>query len=153
MAWQIRFDDASKKDLAKLDRPVAKRITEFLRTRVTVLEDPRSLASALHDPTLGGFGSTALATIGLFAVIEDSALRVLVVKNWQPTGDLSMIPKTTHKKAASLRLFCVLAQALFVFDFSELGVHDIVRWFGFGRRTSAFSFCAGLCKQGLGGLH
>lgn len=34
MAWQIKFDDASKKDLAKLDKQIAKRITEFLRERV-----------------------------------------------------------------------------------------------------------------------
>lgn len=44
MAWQIKFDDASKKDLAKLDKQIAKRITEFLRERVAVLDDRAALA-------------------------------------------------------------------------------------------------------------
>lgn len=53
MAWQIKFDDASKKDLAKLDKQIAKRITEFLRERVAVLDDPRSIGEALKGSKLG----------------------------------------------------------------------------------------------------
>jgi predicted transcriptional regulator len=39
LAWQIELDDAAKKDLAKLDKPVAKRITAFIRERLAVLDD------------------------------------------------------------------------------------------------------------------
>ena len=34
LAWQIEFEDAALKELAKLDKPVARRIVTFLRERV-----------------------------------------------------------------------------------------------------------------------
>jgi mRNA interferase RelE/StbE len=48
LVWRIELDDAAKKDLAKLDKPIAKRITTFLRERVAMLDDPRSIGAALH---------------------------------------------------------------------------------------------------------
>lgn len=49
MAWQIEFDDAAKKDLAKLDKQSARRLIYFFRERFAVL-DP---ASTLSAPALG----------------------------------------------------------------------------------------------------
>ena len=56
MVWQIQFDDASIKDLAKLDKPVARRITVFLRERVALLDDRRSIGEALKGSKLGELG-------------------------------------------------------------------------------------------------
>ena len=53
MAWRIELDDAAKKDLAKLDKPVAKRITAFIRERLALLDDPRSIGDALKGSRLG----------------------------------------------------------------------------------------------------
>ena len=53
MAWRIELDDAAKKDLAKLDKPIAKRITTFIRERLAVLDDPRSIGDALKGSRLG----------------------------------------------------------------------------------------------------
>ncbi|ACX96453.1 type II toxin-antitoxin system RelE family toxin [Halothiobacillus neapolitanus] len=80
MAWQIEFDDASKKDLAKLDKQIARRITEFLRERVTVLDDPRSIGEALKGSKLGAFWKYRVGDYRIIASIEDGALRILVVK-------------------------------------------------------------------------
>ena len=80
MAWQIKFDDASKKDLAKLDKQIAKRITEFLRERVAVLEDPRSIGEALKGSKLGEFWKYRVGDCRIISTIEDGALRILVVK-------------------------------------------------------------------------
>ncbi|MDP2266791.1 MAG: type II toxin-antitoxin system RelE/ParE family toxin, partial [Thiobacillus sp.] len=55
MAWLIEIDDAAKSDLAKLDRQIARRITAFLRERVAVLDDPRSIGEALKGSRLGEF--------------------------------------------------------------------------------------------------
>ena len=55
MVWQIKFDDAARKDLAKLDKQIARRITTFLRERVAVLDDPRSIGDALKGSQLGDF--------------------------------------------------------------------------------------------------
>ena len=80
MAWQIKFDDASKKDLAKLDKQVAKRITDFLRERVSVLDDPRSIGEALKGAKLGEFWKYRVGDYRIISNIEDDALRILVVK-------------------------------------------------------------------------
>jgi len=47
------LDAKAEKDLGKLDKVVAKRITKFLRERVAVLDDPRSIGEALTGPRLG----------------------------------------------------------------------------------------------------
>ena len=55
MVWRIEFEDAALKELAKLDKPVARRILAFLRERVADLEDPRSVGEALKGSRLGDF--------------------------------------------------------------------------------------------------
>ena len=78
MAWRIEFDEAAEKELAKLDRQVARRIVKFLRERVT--EDPRSVGEALKGSTLGAFWKYRVGDYRIIASIEDGALRVLVVR-------------------------------------------------------------------------
>ena len=80
MAWQIKFDDASMKDLAKLDKQIARRITEFLRERVAVLDDPRSIGEALKGSKLGVFWKYRVGDYRIISSIKDGALRILVVK-------------------------------------------------------------------------
>lgn len=53
MAWRIELDAAAIKELAKLDKPIAQRITAFLRERLAVLDDPRSIGEALKGARLG----------------------------------------------------------------------------------------------------
>jgi mRNA interferase RelE/StbE len=80
LAWQIEFGDAAKKDLAKLDRPVAKRIITFLRERVVALNDPRSVGEALKGSKLGEFWKYRVGDYRVICHLEDSQLRVLVVR-------------------------------------------------------------------------
>ena len=80
MAWQIEFDDASQKELAALDRQIAKRITAFLRERVAVLDDPRSIGEALKGSRLGIYWKYRVVDYRVIANIEDGALRILVVR-------------------------------------------------------------------------
>ena len=80
MAWRIEFEDAALKELAKLDKPVARRILAFLRERVAVLDDPRSVGEALKGSKLGEFWKYRVGDYRIVAHIEDGALRVLVLK-------------------------------------------------------------------------
>lgn len=80
MAWRIEIDEAAKKDLAKLDKPVARRITAFLRERVCSLDDPRSIGEALKGSKLGDFWKYRVGDYRIIASIEDGELRILVVK-------------------------------------------------------------------------
>lgn len=80
MAWRIDFDEEAFKDLAKLDKQVARRITAFLRERVASLEDPRSIGEALKGSKLGEFWKYRVGDYRIIASIEDGALRILVVR-------------------------------------------------------------------------
>ena len=80
MAWRIEFEDAALKELAKLDKPVARRILAFLRERVAVLDDPRSVGEALKGSRLGDFWKYRVGDYRVIAHIEGAALRILVLK-------------------------------------------------------------------------
>ncbi len=80
MVWRIEFDDKAKKDLATLDKAIAKRITTFLRERVAKLDDPRGIGDALKGSRLGAFWKYRVGDYRVIASIEDGALRILVVR-------------------------------------------------------------------------
>lgn len=80
MAWRIEFEDAALKELGKLDKPVARRILAFLRERVAVLEDPRSIGEALKGSKLGEFWKYRVGDYRIITNIEDGVMRVLVLK-------------------------------------------------------------------------
>jgi mRNA interferase RelE/StbE len=80
LAWLIKFDDKAKKDLAAIDKAAAKRITQFLRERVSQLDDPRSIGEALKGSKLGAFWKYRVGDYRIISDIEDGALRILVVR-------------------------------------------------------------------------
>ena len=80
MAWRIDFDEDAFKDLSRLDRQVARRITAFLRERVAPLEDPCSIGEALKGSKLGEFWKYRVGDYRIIASIEDGAVHILVVR-------------------------------------------------------------------------
>jgi mRNA interferase RelE/StbE len=79
LAWRIELTATAAKQLAKLDKNDARRITSFLRQRVAVLDDPRSSGKALTGP-LGGFWRYRVGDFRVICEIQDGALRVLVIE-------------------------------------------------------------------------
>ncbi|MDD4966961.1 type II toxin-antitoxin system RelE/ParE family toxin [Halothiobacillus sp.] len=80
MAWLIEIDAKAKKELASLDKTIAKRITAFLRERVAMLDNPRSIGEALKGSKLGDLWMYRVGDYRVIASIEDGALRILVVR-------------------------------------------------------------------------
>ena len=80
MAWRIEFEDAALKELSKLDQQVARRILTFLRERVAVLDDPRSVGEALKGSRLGEFWKYRVGDYRIITNIEDGVMRILVLK-------------------------------------------------------------------------
>ena len=79
MGWLIKIDDATQKDLAKMDKPLAKRIIAFLRQRVSVLDNPRSIG----EPLKSSHGELWRYRVGDYRVvcqIRDSETRILVLR-------------------------------------------------------------------------
>ena len=80
MPWRIEFADSAARQLRKLDRQTARRLTSFLRERVSVAKDPRSLGAALKGDELGQFWKYRVGDFRLIAEIKDKELRVLIVR-------------------------------------------------------------------------
>ena len=79
MAWRIEFDRSAERELAKLDPVAAKRILTFLRHRVSPLDDPRVIGTALKGAKLGYLWRYRVGDFRAIVGIEDHALRILVV--------------------------------------------------------------------------
>ena len=80
MVWAIEFDEAAKKELAKLDRQVARRLLDFLTQRVISLNDPRSVGQALKGSKLGEFWKYRVADFRIIANIQDQKMIILVLR-------------------------------------------------------------------------
>ena len=79
LAWQIELTDSARKQLSKLDRTTAKRITTFLRERVAGSDNPRSRGKALTGP-LGDLWRYRVGDDRIVCDIRDDTLRVLVIR-------------------------------------------------------------------------
>jgi len=80
LAWLIKIDEGAKKDLAKLGKPVAKRVTSFLKNRLQKLTDPRSIGEALKGKKFGELWKYRVGDFRIIAKIEDKQLLILVVR-------------------------------------------------------------------------
>ena len=79
MAWQIEFDAAALKDLKKLDREAAQRLTTYLRKRVAPLDDPRSIGAALKGSQFGELWRYRVGDYRIICQIRDKELVILAV--------------------------------------------------------------------------
>ena len=79
MAWQIEVSDTAKKQLAKMGRVEAKRITAFLRLRVASLDDPRQLGGPLQGAHFAGLWRYRVGDYRILVDIQDQIVTVIVV--------------------------------------------------------------------------
>lgn len=79
MAWRIELTETANKQLAKLDKVEARRITKFLRERLAATDNPRNTGKALSGP-LGGLWRYRVGDCRLICEIQDGVLCVLVLK-------------------------------------------------------------------------
>jgi mRNA interferase RelE/StbE len=78
--WSIEFEKDAEKDLKRLDQVVQRRIVKFLRERVAVLENPRSIGQALSGSTLGDYWKYRVGDYHIIVDIQDRRLCVQVVR-------------------------------------------------------------------------
>ncbi|MHB1291213.1 MAG: type II toxin-antitoxin system RelE family toxin [Sulfuricella sp.] len=79
MVWRIEVSETAEKQLGKLDRPVAKRIRAFLRERIAMLDDPRSIGDALKGSELGEFWKYRVGDWRLICQIKDKQIVITVI--------------------------------------------------------------------------
>lgn len=79
MAWTIDYTDTAKDQLRRLDKPLARRIADYMDERVANMDNPRNIGKALTGP-LGGLWCYRVGDCRVICDIQDGALRVLVVQ-------------------------------------------------------------------------
>jgi mRNA interferase RelE/StbE len=80
LAWLIEFEKEAEKELKKLDKQVARRIVKFLRERLAVLDNPRSIGEALTGSTLGDYWKYRVGDYRIIADIQDARVCVQVIR-------------------------------------------------------------------------
>ena len=79
MVWRIDLTDTAAKQLSKLGKVEAKRITAFLRERIAAVDNPRSTGKALTG-AMGGLWRYRIGDYRAICEIQDAIVTVLVVK-------------------------------------------------------------------------
>ena len=89
LSW--RFTASAVKQLSKLDKNEARRITTFLRQRIGTLGDPRTLGKPLNGPLLGEFWRYR---VGDYRITVTSKTRPCRSRHrdWQPSRYLPVGP-------------------------------------------------------------
>jgi mRNA interferase RelE/StbE len=78
LAWTIRLTDTARKQLAKLDPQVARRIARFL-SRLAKTDDPRSLGHTLKGEELGEYWRYRVGDYRILCDIRDAELVILTL--------------------------------------------------------------------------
>ena len=79
MAWAIEYAKSARDQLRKLDKPVARRIADFMDERVALLDDPRQIGKALKGP-LGDLWRYRVGDYRLICDLQDGLLTVLILQ-------------------------------------------------------------------------
>jgi mRNA interferase RelE/StbE len=80
MARKIEFAPEAARELARLDKPVIRRILKFLHERSCRLDDPRSVGSALKGAKFGELWKYRVGDYRIISRIEDKRLLILVLR-------------------------------------------------------------------------
>ena len=79
MSWKIEFVAAAAKELNAIGATQASRIVKFLSTRLSKLDDPRSIGEALRG-RLGQLWKYRIGDYRIIADIQDKKVLILVVR-------------------------------------------------------------------------
>jgi mRNA interferase RelE/StbE len=79
LTWAIDYTQTARNQIKKLDRPVSKRILDFMDNRVAKQEDPRALGKPLSGP-LGTLWRYRVGDYRILCEIQHSAVRILVIR-------------------------------------------------------------------------
>jgi mRNA interferase RelE/StbE len=78
LAWTIEINRPASADLKNLDRPVARRVVQFLRERIAPAKDPRLQGKALRGE-VAGLWRCRVGDYRIVCHIEDKNATILVV--------------------------------------------------------------------------
>jgi mRNA interferase RelE/StbE len=78
--WNIKFDEALEKQIKKIDLTNRKRIFDFLRNRVALLDNPRTISEPMKGNQFSGLCRYRVGDYRIICRIEDETVTILVVR-------------------------------------------------------------------------
>lgn len=79
MAWTIELTTSAERALKKLDRQVARRIADFIDTRLNGTDDPRQTGKPLHG-SLDRYWGYRVGDYRLICELKDHVLTIVLVE-------------------------------------------------------------------------
>lgn len=79
MAWTIKLTNSAERALKKLDRQSARRIGDFIDTRLNGVEDPRETGKPLHG-ALSKYWAYRVGDYRLICELKDRVLVIVLVE-------------------------------------------------------------------------
>jgi mRNA interferase RelE/StbE len=79
LVWKIEFEESAKKELSKLDKQTAKRIIDFIKERLSSIDNPRNLGKRLKGSKSGDFWRYRIGDYRIICAIEDNSTKILVI--------------------------------------------------------------------------
>jgi mRNA interferase RelE/StbE len=80
MPWKIEILSGAQRDLDRLDRQVAKRITDYFEQRVCLLPNPKMLGHALKGERFGELWSYRIGDYRALAKFRDDVLIIVLAE-------------------------------------------------------------------------
>lgn len=79
MSWTIEITDTAKRQLKKMDKPIARKIADYMSDYISQLPDPRAIGKPLTGNQLGSFWRYRLGDYRVICDIQDNKLIILVI--------------------------------------------------------------------------
>ncbi|WP_459936110.1 type II toxin-antitoxin system RelE family toxin [Desulfonatronum parangueonense] len=79
MPWKIEFTPEAAKKLARLGKEAEKRVLEFMRERISNLENPRDTGEPLKGTRFSGLWRYRAGDYRILCEIQDEQILILVV--------------------------------------------------------------------------
>ena len=80
MTWEIKYTESALHQLKKLDKPIARKVLDFMDERIAPSADPRSSGKNLVGPKMGSYWRYRIGDVRVICDIKDSELVVLVIE-------------------------------------------------------------------------
>jgi mRNA interferase RelE/StbE len=79
LVWEIEYTGRAKRDLKKLDKPIAKRIVDYMDVQIGNLDDPKQAGKSLTGD-LGAYWRYRVGDHRVICEIQDKIITVVVLK-------------------------------------------------------------------------
>lgn len=80
MSWEIKYTESALRQLKKLDKPIARKVLDFMDGRIAPSADPRSSGKNLVGPKMGSYWRYRVGDVRVICDIDDGQLVVLVIE-------------------------------------------------------------------------